>query len=52
MWNSRLTLNTADEGVCSPADLNENFTLANTYLKPKITPGNGLGSTFAITANQ
>jgi hypothetical protein len=34
-----------------PKDLNEVFTLAKTYLKPKIALGNGLGSTFAITAD-
>jgi hypothetical protein len=34
-----------------PADLNEIFTLANTYLKPKVTTGNGLGSMFATTAD-
>jgi hypothetical protein len=27
-------------------DLNEIFTLANTYLKPKVALGNGLGSIF------
>jgi hypothetical protein len=34
-----------------PVDLNEIFTLANTYLKLKIATGNGLGSTFATTAD-
>ena len=34
-----------------PADLNEIFPLANTYLKPKIATSNGLGSTFATTAD-
>jgi hypothetical protein len=34
-----------------PADLNEIFTLANTYLKPKVANGNGLGSPFATTAD-
>jgi hypothetical protein len=34
-----------------PADLNEIFTLANTYLKPKVATGYGLGSTFATTAD-
>jgi hypothetical protein len=34
-----------------PADLNEIFTLANTYLKPKVVTGSGgFGSTFATTA--
>jgi hypothetical protein len=38
--------------ACSPPkDLNEIFTLANTYLKPKVTTGNGLGSTFATAAD-
>jgi hypothetical protein len=34
-----------------PVDLSEIFTLANTYLKLKIAPGNGLGSTFVTAAD-
>jgi hypothetical protein len=34
-----------------PVDLNKIFTLANTYLKPKVATGNGLGSTFATMAD-
>jgi len=31
-----------------PVDLNETFTLANTYLKPKVAMGNGLSSTLQL----
>jgi hypothetical protein len=34
-----------------PADLNEIFTLANTYLKPKAATGGGFASTFATTVD-
>jgi hypothetical protein len=38
--------------VKPPADLNEIFTLANTYLKPKlVSSSGGMGSTFATTAD-
>jgi hypothetical protein len=45
-------INNLQMKACNPpADLNEIFTLANTYLKPKIAAGNGLGSTFATAAD-
>jgi hypothetical protein len=40
------------KSIQAPKDLNEIFTLANTYLKPKIVAGpGGVGSTFATTAD-
>ena len=40
------------KSVKPPKDLNEIFTLANTYLKPKLVTGyGGIGSTFAITTD-
>jgi hypothetical protein len=40
------------KSVQPPKDLNEIFTLANTYLKPKVVTGTGrMGSTFATTAD-
>jgi hypothetical protein len=45
-------INNLQMKACNPpADLNEIFTLANAYLKPKIATGNGLGSTFATAAD-
>lgn len=40
------------KSVKPPVDLNEIFTLADTYLKPKVMiEGGGIGSTFATTAD-
>jgi hypothetical protein len=40
------------KSVQPPKDLNEIFTLANTYLKPKVVTGTGgIGSTFATIAD-
>jgi hypothetical protein len=40
------------KSVKPPKDLNEIFTLANTYLKPKLATGSGgIGSTFAMTTD-
>jgi hypothetical protein len=45
-------INNLQMKACNPpSDLNKIFTLANTYLKPKVTAGNGLGSTFATVAD-
>jgi hypothetical protein len=45
-------INNLQMKACNPpADLNKIFTLANTYLKPKIAAGKGMGSTFATAAD-
>jgi hypothetical protein len=45
-------LNNLQLKACNPpADLNEIFTLANTYLKPKAATGGGFASTFATTVD-